>query len=130
MQDRPTYDELLAAIESFLEDDVAPNLAGSRGFHARVSANTVRIIRRELAAEEEHLAAEWAGLDEILGAEPAPPDRAGLRDAIRRRNSRLCELIRSGELDDGERAALVRRHVQQTVRNKISVTNPGLLDRG
>ena len=48
MQDRPTADELLAAIERFLEEEIVPNTPGSRGFHARVAANSIRILRREL----------------------------------------------------------------------------------
>ena len=62
MQDRPTYDELLAAMERFLEQEIMRNSEGARRFHARVAVNTLRIIRRELEGEEEHLAAEWAGL--------------------------------------------------------------------
>ncbi|MCH7630069.1 MAG: hypothetical protein IH997_15375 [Proteobacteria bacterium] len=74
MQDRPTYDELLAAVEQFLDTEIVPNVPGSRGFHARVAANAIRIVRRELSNEEERLAAEWSGLDAILGS----GDRGGL----------------------------------------------------
>ena len=67
MQDRPSYDELLGAVERFLEQEIMPNVEGSRRFHARVAANVLRIVRRELEREEEQLAAEWAGLCELLG---------------------------------------------------------------
>jgi len=127
MQDRPTYDELLAAIEHFLDTEIAPNVSGARAFHARVSANAIRTIRRELAAEEEHLAAEWAGLDALLGAAEMPVGHAALRAAIRERNRALSAAIRDG-LDD-DRLHQVYAHVRATVRNKISVSNPDLLDR-
>ncbi len=52
MQDRPSYDELLAAVEHFLDTEIVPNVPGSRGFHARVAANAIRIVRRELSSEE------------------------------------------------------------------------------
>ncbi len=57
MQDRPTYDELLAAVERFLSQEIVPNTEGARRFHARVAANVLGIVRRELEREEEQLAA-------------------------------------------------------------------------
>jgi hypothetical protein len=125
MQDRPTYDELLAAIEHFLDTEIAPNVPGSRGFHARVSANAIRTIRRELAAEDEQLAAEWAGLDAVLGAAERPAGREALRAALRERNEALCESIRSGVYAE----APVLAHVRATVKDKIRISNPDLLAR-
>ena len=72
MQDRPTIDELLAAVEYFLDTEIVPNVPGARGFHGRVAANAIRIVRRELEREDEALAAEWAGLDTLLGPASAP----------------------------------------------------------
>jgi hypothetical protein len=125
MQDRPTYDELLAAVEHFLDNEIVPNVAGSRGFHARVAANAIRIVRRELAGEDEQLAAEWDGLDAILGRETRPESRQEARDALLRRNQALCDLIRTGAFDE----AAVSRHVRATVAAKLKVSDPGLLDR-
>ncbi len=129
MQDRPTFDELLAAIENFLDSEIVPNVPGSRGFHARVSANAIRIIRRELAMEDEHLAAEWHGLDELLGAEPLPSDRATLRSELLRRNEALCGRIRAGDADQSVFAQRVTAHTRGVVANKLRVTNPDLLAR-
>ena len=119
MQDRPTHDELLAAVERFLRDDVMPNIAGARSFHARVAANAIGIVRRELQHEVEQLAREWQGLDTLLGRAEAPATRAALRDAIARRNAELCDRIRAGDASDA-----VVAHVTQTVRDKLLVTNP------
>ena len=127
MQDRPTFDELLAAVERFLEDEVMPSSEGARRFHARVAANTLRIVRRELASDEKHLAAEWEGLDALLGAADRPADRSGLREAIRERNIALCDRIRSGEADSGQFREAAHGHVRRTVRDKLLVTNPGWL---
>jgi hypothetical protein len=129
MQDRPTADELLAAVEHFLEAEIVPNVPGSRGFHARVAANAVRIVRRELAHEEEQLAAEWAGLEALLGASERPETREALRRAVRDRNEALCALIRDGGADEGDRARDVFEHVRRTVRDKLTVSDPDLLDR-
>ena len=127
MQDRPTYDELLAAIERFLEQDVMPDSEGARRFHARVAANTLRIVRRELAGEEEQLAAEWEGLDGLLGAADRPGDRAAVKEAVRDRNAALCGRIAAGDVDSGPFREAVLRHVRSTVRDKLLVTNPGWL---
>jgi aminoglycoside phosphotransferase (APT) family kinase protein len=46
---RPTARELLDAVRGFLTDDVVPNTTGRVSFHARVAANVVAIVERELA---------------------------------------------------------------------------------
>ena len=129
MQDRPSYDELLAAVEQFLDAEIVPNVPGSRGFHARVAANAIRIVRRELSSEEDQLAAEWSGLDALLGPADRPAGREDMRTALRERNEALCKLIRGGDADDGEAAVKVFEHVQRTVRDKLTVSDPALLER-
>jgi hypothetical protein len=129
MQDRPTYDELLAAVEHFLDSEIVPHVPGSRGFHGRVAANVIRIVRRELAAEEAHFGAEWSGLDALLGAAERPQARGAARDALRARNADLCERIRAGDADGGAYRDAVLEHVRRTVRDKLGVTDPELLRR-
>lgn len=129
MQDRPTYDELLAAVEHFLDTEIVPNVPGSRGFHARVAANTIRIVRRELATEEAHLDAEWSGLDTLLGPAERPATRAALREAIRTRNAAVCDRIRAGDADSGAYRDAVGGHVRRTVSEKLAVSDPDLLRR-
>jgi len=53
MQDRPTSSELIEAVQHFLETDVVPALDGPKKFHARVAANVLGIVRRELQAEDD-----------------------------------------------------------------------------
>ncbi len=129
MQDRPTYDELLAAIEGFLDTEIVPNVPGSRGFHARVAANAIRIIRRELELEDEQLAAEWSGLDALVGPAERPATRAALPDALRTRTAALCDRIRAGDADSGAYREQVLAHVRRTVRDKLAVSDPELLRR-
>ncbi len=125
MQDRPTADELLAAIERFLRDDVMPNIEGARSFHARVAANAIAIVRRELSRQDEQLAREWDGLDALLGAAERPSALGALREAIAARNATLCGRIRSGDPDEGSFRDAVVAHVRRTVRDKLLVSNPG-----
>ncbi|HEY8767471.1 MAG TPA: DUF6285 domain-containing protein [Dehalococcoidia bacterium] len=129
MQDRPTYDELLAAVEYFLDTEIVPNVPGARGFHSRVAANAIRIVRRELEREDEALAAEWAGLDALLGPAVVPIGRAQLRAALSDRNEAFCAQIRSGNGDEGGFAARVIAHVRRVVREKLRATDPELLSR-
>jgi hypothetical protein len=127
MQDRPTAHELLTAVRRFLEEEVVPHTDGRRQFLARVAANTLAIVEREIALEEEHLQREWQGLQALLGPEETPPTRAALRAAVRHRTEELCARIRAGAADEGPWAEAVIAHVRATVRDKLSVTNPALL---
>jgi hypothetical protein len=129
MQDRPTYEELLESIERFLVEEIVPNTPGSPGFHARVAANAISTIRRELEAEDEQLAAEWAGLDALLGARERPAGRAALRKAIAGRNEALCERIRKGDADQGPFRNQALQHIGSSVYANLSVSNPDLLKR-
>jgi ketosteroid isomerase-like protein len=48
---RPTAAELVAAVTEFLESDVRGATGGQVSFHARVAANVLRIVERELTGE-------------------------------------------------------------------------------
>src|SRR5690242_16369870 len=47
---RPTAAELVAAVADFLAADVRGATDGQVNFHARVAANVLRIVQRELSA--------------------------------------------------------------------------------
>jgi hypothetical protein len=83
-QDRPTALELIAATREFLETEVMPALDPRRSFHARVAANVLAIVGRELAGEEDGLVTEWRGLAALLGVSgEQPAGTAALRDSVR-----------------------------------------------
>jgi uncharacterized protein DUF6285 len=129
MQDRPTVLELLDAVRAFLEDEAMPALDPRRRFHARVAANVLGIVARELGGEAEQLAAEWTRLATLLGHDAgAPPGSpATLRSAVRAWTEELAARIRRGDADAGPFAAAVRAHVRETVREKLRVANPRAL---
>jgi hypothetical protein len=128
MQDRPTYAELLEAVQHFLETDVVPALDGPKKFHARVAANVVAIVRRELQTEEEQLQGEWERLRTLLQAEePRAAGREALRHQVRSWTKRLCERIRAGDADAGPWRAGVVAHLRHTVNDKLAVANPKYL---
>jgi hypothetical protein len=129
MQDRPAIPELLAAVTQLLDEELVPNLSGSRQFYARVAANVLRIVRRELEYEDEQLAAEWERLNQLLSPTERPAARSALREAIRQRTEELCQRIRQGDADVGPYRDHVLAHVRETVREKLLVSNPGWLKR-
>jgi hypothetical protein len=128
VQDRPTVQELLTAVREFLERDAMPNLDARRAFHARVAANVLAIVGRELAREEDGALAEWTRLAVLVGTgEGTPPARTSeLRAGVRALEERLAERIRSGDADAGDFGRAVRAHVRQTVVEKLRVANPKL----
>jgi hypothetical protein len=128
MQDRPSMDELLEAVAGFLRDDVMANTTGRVNFHARVAANVVEMLRREAALEEPALRREWDGLSALVGGDDeATASLAELRAAVLERNVDLAGRIRDGWADDGERRAAVIAHLRTMMRDKLAVSNPGLL---
>lgn len=128
MQDRPTRQELLEAVQRFIDEELVPHLEGRLKFLARVSANVLRIVDREIENEPAHLAREWAGLDGLLGAEPMPADPAAVREGLARRTEALCARIREGEADAGSFHHQVLRHLRATIRDKVAVSNPRWLE--
>jgi len=110
---RPTAAELVAAVADFLDTDVRSVTgpdgrladAGRVNFHARVAANVLRIVERELtddsATEATSTLAELGFADEV----------------------QLAAAIRSGSLDD--RAADVLPTLRTLVRHRLAVAHPG-----
>ncbi|HEU5296581.1 MAG TPA: DUF6285 domain-containing protein [Burkholderiaceae bacterium] len=89
MQDRPTPDELLEAVASFLRDHVMPASTGTVAFHARVAANALDIVRREFALAPAAAQREQAALVELLQVDP--------NTELAQLNQLLCERIASGQ---------------------------------
>ena len=127
MQDRPTCNELLDAVREFIETDVVTELEGRKKFHARVAANVLAIVGRELQQEGDQLAREWRRLDALLGSAPLPADPRAAKEALPSRNEELSEKIRSGEADGGAFRGEVLAHLRATVREKLEIANPRML---
>jgi aminoglycoside phosphotransferase (APT) family kinase protein len=101
---RPTAAELVAAVAEFLEGDVRQATSGQVNFHARVAANALRIVERELiGAGESEVRAALAGLGFA--------DEAGLAAAIR-----------AGDLAD---RSDVTDCLRTLVRRRLAVAHPG-----
>ena len=129
MNDRPTSVELLRAVEHFLQKDAVPALSGPQRYHARVAANVVAIVAREVETEEDHLAGEWERLGHLMDLDEArPSDRDALRVGVRARSEALVGRIRAGEADGGPWRDEVIAHLRQTVLDKLDVARPPRAD--
>jgi hypothetical protein len=91
MQDRPTAEQLIEAVASFLRDRVVPATQGPLAFHARVAANALDIARRELTLATEAEVRERTALSALLQADP--------HCDLPQLNRMLCERIVRDELD-------------------------------
>ena len=125
MNDQPTAEALLRAVERFLERDVVPRLDGVPKFHARVAANVVAMVARELELEDAQLAGEWQRLGGLLREDAAFPDaREARRAGLLARNEELVRRIREGEADAGPWRAALLEHLRLTVADKLAVARP------
>ncbi|MGE2728347.1 DUF6285 domain-containing protein [Mycolicibacterium vaccae] len=104
---RPTAAELVAAVAGFLDDDVR-TLGGQVGFHARVAANVLRIVEREL-------------LDDAAGSVDAALASLGFPD-----EAALAAAVRAGQLD--ERGDDVLACLRVLVGHRLSIDHPGYDD--
>lgn len=102
---RPTAAELVAAAAEFLETEVRDATSGTVNFHARVAANALRIVERELLE---------TGADQI---------RMALADLGFSDEAGLAAAIRTGDLDD--RAGEVTACLRILVRHRLAVAHPG-----
>ena len=67
MLDQPNPDEVLEVVAQMLREQFAPQLPGSAAFHARVAANAIDLVRRQIAAGERLEQASLARLRARLG---------------------------------------------------------------
>src|SRR3569623_1877882 len=89
MMDQPSMSELVEAVRAFLEHKAMPELKGHTAFHARVAANALAIVARQLERGEQSDAEELADLRALLGKEGSLEDL----------NRTLCRAIRDGDID-------------------------------
>jgi aminoglycoside phosphotransferase (APT) family kinase protein len=99
----PRTDELLTAVRDFLRDEAAKEMPGRGGFLARVSANSLDIVLRELAMGRDAAGWELQALRNLLNAD------GDVRDL----RANLCAAIRSDAID------LKRRDLRAYLRDSV-----------
>ncbi len=126
MPDRPTKLELLEAVRGFLERDLMPELEGVQRFHARVAANVLRIVSREIELEEPALRRQHRTLAELLGEAVQEPARlAEVARGVESLERELVRRIRAGEADASPWRESVLEALAAAVRERLAISNPG-----
>lgn len=113
MQDRPDPQALLGAVREFLQNDAVPQLEGRAKLHARVAANVVALVQRQLELAPASDDAERERLRALLGRE----------GALTELNAELARRIRTGELALDDAGLL--EHLWSVALEKLAVDNPG-----
>ena len=113
MMDQPSIRELVEAVRNFIETRAMPELKGHTAFHARVAANALGIVARELELAGKSGEAEVTRLKALLGHE-------GSLDEL---NRELCRRIRSGDITLATQG--LPEHLEQTTRDKVAIDQPG-----
>ncbi|MGH9884468.1 MAG: DUF6285 domain-containing protein [bacterium] len=123
--DRPTVQELLGAVRSFLEKELMPELEGVRRFHARVAVNVLGIVSRELALEGVQRPAQHARLLALLArTEACPTEPRALDRAVEALERELCARIRAGFGEQAAERARLLEHLRATAAERLAVSNP------
>lgn len=112
MMDQPSILELVNAVRGFLETKAMPELKGHTAFHARVAANALGIVSRELELGPKSADAERGRLTALLGHDGALDDL----------NRELCQAIRSGKMDIA--SPELAKHLEQTTLDKVAIDQP------
>jgi len=103
----PTAEELLRAVREWLERELVAEGTGRQRFDARVAANVLAIVERELAHGDRHRRRHAERLASL-----------GITD-----DRTLAALIRSGDAD--HRLAEIAATVGETVADRLAVDDPG-----
>jgi uncharacterized protein DUF6285 len=112
MMDQPSILELVDAVRAFLEQHAMPELKGRTAFHARVAANALGIVSRELKFGARLADEERERLTQLLRQE-------GTLDEL---NRELCRRIRDGAL--GLDTPGLKEHLSALARGKVEVDQP------
>ncbi|HXS89319.1 MAG TPA: DUF6285 domain-containing protein [Steroidobacteraceae bacterium] len=112
MQDPPTVTELLDATAAFLRDVAVPQLSGHASFHARVAANALDLIKRELELRPAAERDEHTRLQSLLHTEGSLDDL----------NALLSRRIATGDLD--LQTPGVAEHLWATTLAKVAIDQP------
>lgn len=105
--------EIVDVVRAFLENRAMPELKGHTGFHARVAANALGIVSRELKDGPQAAQEERVRLGRLLGHD-------GPLDEL---NRELSRQIRDGTagIDSQE----LKEHLDLTTRDKVTIDQPG-----
>lgn len=109
MHESPSAGELIEGVRRFLLETAGPALSGQAAFHARVAANALAIVAREIATRGDADASEAERLATLLHPGATAAD--------------LAEAIRDGRL--GLETPGLLSHLRATALDQLAVDQPG-----
>jgi hypothetical protein len=112
MQDQPSPREILCAVAAFLRNTAILNSDPHTAFQARVAANAVDLVRRQLELGTAGEAAELKRLQSLLGHD----------GTLAELNTALAEALASGA--KGLSSPGVSEHLRATALEKLQVDQP------
>jgi hypothetical protein len=112
MMDQPSMLELVDAVRAFIEQRAMPELKGHTAFHARVAANALGIVSRELKLGPQANDQERKRLIALLGHE----------GSLEELNRELCKDIRAGKI--GLETKGLADHLDLMIRDKVAIDQP------
>ena len=112
MQDRPTPAEVIGAVAAFLRTTITAQTTGATSFQARVAANALEMMKRELDLAPAEDAAEHDRLKALLGMDGSLFDL----------NVELSRRIAAGEIETSSPA--LTEHLWATTMAKLAVDQP------
>jgi hypothetical protein len=112
MMDQPSALELVTAVREFIEKHAMPELQGRTAFHARVAANALAIVARELEEGGSAAGTEAERLRHLLQQD----------GTLSELNRELCRRIRDGRVAWDDPA--LGEHLVPTTLAKIAVDQP------
>ncbi len=124
MLDRPDKDALLDALAAFLARELLPAVTDrALAFRVRIAAHLLQGLAREVRHEEEFDQVHLATLLELLGGGQVPSSPAARRDAIRRAEADLAELVRGADLNDAQQRPM-RAAMRRILADKARIGDP------
>src|SRR5205085_6653782 len=112
MMDQPSMLELVDVVRAFIEQRAMPELKGHTAFHARVAANALGIVSRELKLGPAAASEERKRLAALLGHD----------GSLEELNRELCKQIREGTL--GLETKGLKEHLDLSTRDKVAIDQP------
>ena len=112
MMDQPSMRELVEAVRDFIEQRAMTELKGHTAFHARVAANALSIVARELEKSGPSGAAERERLQSLLGHD----------GTLLQLNRELCRELRGGGIDLDTKG--LAEHLTLTTLDKVAIDQP------
>jgi len=112
MQDQPTPSEVIGAVAIFLKTVVAAQTTGATSFQARVAANALEMMRRQLDLAPAEDAAELTRLKALLNTD----------GSLAELNAELARRISTGDLDLTTPG--LSDHLWSTTMAKLAVDQP------